>query len=173
MARFVFDICGHWLNESCYWTESSVWPSVDTAFFFSWNFTSFGGGGVGQALGRKSSPGSVGRKFGGVGAVISSGGALFLLLPEALAGFGSAFGSLWMMNPYLSCHLESSLSFLTLWKLGLKLRWNWGLTRFVFWLITRATLCKCCGYLPRYMPTLPLSFNFFLMCPDCRLLAST
>ena len=82
----------------------------------------FLGGGVGQALGRKSSPGSVGRKFGGVGAVISSGGALFLLLPEALAGFGSAFGSLWMMNPYLSCHLESSLSFLTLWKLGLKLR---------------------------------------------------
>ena len=100
-------------------------------------------GAFGLASGRNYSPRSVGGKFGGVGAVGSSGGVLLLLLSAASADFGRAFGSLWVTNPALSCHLKSSLSCLTVWKLGSKLRWNWGLTRPVFWSSTRATLQEC------------------------------
>ena len=48
----------------------------------------------GPAPGRKYSPGYIGRKLGGFGAVGSYGGALLFLLPATLDGLRSAFGYL-------------------------------------------------------------------------------
>ena len=96
----------------------------------------------GPVLGRESSPGSVGGKFGEAGEINYYGGALFLLLSLVVSVFWSTFGSLCVNNTALSCHLESSFSCLTMWKLGSKLKWNWGLTSSVYRLSTRATLCE-------------------------------
>ena len=52
-------------------------------------------------------------------------------------------GSLWVTNLVFICHIDSSLSCLTVWKLGLKLRWDCGLTSPVFLSSTSATLRAC------------------------------